>query len=55
MSPWYSMDMEVIKIKNIGFPIDDELHMKVKIQATKEGKTIRDYLIELINKDLQKK
>ena len=49
------MHMEVIKIKNIGFPVDDELHIKIKIQATKEGKTIRDYLIELINKDLEQK
>ena len=47
--------MEVIEIKNIGFPIDDELHMKIKIQATKEGKAIKDYLIELINKDLEQK
>lgn len=47
--------MEVRNIKNIAFPISDELHMKIKIQATKESKTIKDYIIELIKKDLEQK
>lgn len=29
--------------------------MEIKIQATKEGKTIKDYIVELIKKDLEQK
>jgi len=47
--------MEVIIIKNIAFPVPDDFHVEVKIQATKEGKTIKDYIIELIQKDLDRK
>ena len=47
--------MEVRSIKNIAFPVEDELHMAIKIQATKKGKTIKDYIIELIKKDLEEK
>ncbi len=47
--------MEVSKIKNISFQIDDEFHMEIKIQATKEHKTIKDYIIELIKSDLAQK
>lgn len=43
------------KIKNIAFPVPEKLHMSIKLQATKEGKTIKDYIIELIEKDLEKK
>lgn len=45
----------MIKIKNISFQIDDEFHMEIKIQATKEQKTIKDYIIELIRNDLAQK
>ena len=47
--------MEVITIKNVSFPLEDELHMELKIQATREGSTIKDYVIELIKQDLEKK
>ena len=47
--------MEVIYIKNIAFQIDDEFHLKIKLQATKEGKSIKDYIVELIQKDLEQK
>ncbi len=47
--------MEVMEIKNIAFPVSDELHMEIKIQAAKESKTIKDYIIELIKKDLGQK
>ena len=47
--------MEVIIIKNIAFLVDDELHMELKIQATREGKTIKEYIMELIKKDLEEK
>lgn len=42
-------------IKNISFQIDDEFHKEIKIQATKEGKAIKEYIIELIRKDLDTK
>ncbi len=42
------------EMKNIAFPVEDELHKKIKIKATEEGKTIKDYIIELIKKDLEK-
>ena len=44
---------EVRAIKNISFQIDDEFHKNIKIQATKEDLTIKDYIIELIKKDLK--
>ena len=42
-------------IKNIAFQIEDELHMQIKLQATKEGKSIKDYILELIKIDIEKK
>lgn len=39
-------------MKNISFKLDDELHKKIKIKATTEGKTIKDYLIDLALKDI---
>lgn len=44
----------MIEIKNIAFQVEDEFHTKIKIKATKEGKTIKDYVIGLIRKDLEK-
>jgi len=41
--------------KAINFKVDDELHTKIKIQATKEGKKIKEYIIELVKKDLELK
>ena len=42
-------------IKNIAFQVDDEFHKAIKIQATIEGKGIKEYVIELIKKDLETK
>lgn len=42
-------------MKNIAFRLDDKLHMDIKIQATKEGKNIKDYILELVKKDLENK
>ena len=47
--------MEVRIIKNIAFQVDDELHKKIKIFATENNMTIKDYIIELIKRDLEKK
>lgn len=41
-------------MKNIAFQIEDDFHKKIKIKATEEGKTIKDYIIELIKNDLEK-
>jgi hypothetical protein len=45
----------MIKIKSIAFLIDDEFHKKIKLQATNEDKTIKNYIILLIEKDLEEK
>lgn len=42
-------------MKNIAFQIDDQFHKQFKIQATQEGKSIKDYIIELIKMDLELK
>ena len=47
--------MEVTEIRNIAFPVDDELHREIKIQATREGITTKDYIIALVKKDLENK
>lgn len=47
--------MEVIKIKNIAFLVDDELHKQIKVLCAMEGKSIKEYIIELIEKDLEEK
>lgn len=39
-------------MKNISFKLEDDLHKKIKIKATTEGKTIKDYLIDLAIKDI---
>jgi predicted HicB family RNase H-like nuclease len=47
--------VEVRKTKNIAFQVDDDLHMDIKLLATKEGKSIKEYILELIKKDLNEK
>ena len=42
-------------IKTVSFQIDDEFHKAIKIQATLEYKGIKEYIIELIKKDLESK
>lgn len=41
-------------MKNIAFQVEDDFHKEIKIKATQEGKTIKDYIIELIKTDLEK-
>ena len=41
-------------MKIISVRVDDETHMKMKIHAVKQGKTVSDIMKELIEKDLQK-
>jgi len=41
--------------KTINFKVDDELYRRIKIHVAQEGKTLKEYVIELIKKDLEKK
>jgi predicted HicB family RNase H-like nuclease len=41
--------------KTIAFRIEEELHAQIRIQAIKEGKTMQEYVIELLKKDLELK
>lgn len=49
------MKKNLNNIKNIGVPINAELHKKMRIYLIKQGKTIKDYIPELIAKDLKNK
>lgn len=39
--------------KTINFKVDEELYKQVKVKVALEGKTLKDYIIELIKKDLE--
>lgn len=39
--------------KNISFKLDNELHKQIKIKATENDKTIKDYLINLAENDIK--
>ncbi len=41
-------------IKNIGFPIDEELYTKLKIICLKKGVTLKEYMTKLIEKEVEK-
>lgn len=41
--------------RNLCIRVDEELFKKIKIKVVSEGKTLKDYLLELILKDLDKK
>lgn len=38
--------------KTITIRIDEELHKKIKIAIAQDGVTLKEYIINLINKDL---
>lgn len=44
-----------IKTKTFSFRVPEEFHILIKLQATKEGKTIQEYIIEILQKDIEKK
>ena len=49
-------EQEVITIsKTIAFRVEEEFHTAVKMQAVKEKKTLQEYIIDLIKKDLEEK
>lgn len=41
--------------KAINFKVDEEFYKKIKVRIAMEGKTLKDYIIELIKKDLDAK
>ena len=41
--------------KTINFKVDEELYKQIKIKVATDGKTIKDYIIELVKKDLEEK
>ena len=41
--------------KTINFKVDEELYRSVKVHIAQEGMTLKEYIIELIRKDLEKK
>jgi predicted DNA-binding protein len=40
--------------KTINFKVDAELYKKIKVKVAQEDKTIKGYVIELIEKDLER-
>ena len=43
-----------ISLKTLGIKVDDEFHKKMKIRTIELNCSIKDYIIHLIKKDLQK-
>lgn len=41
--------------RNIGFKVDEDLYRKIKIKIAEEDKTLKEYIIELILRDLETK
>lgn len=41
-------------MKRLGIVLDDELYKKAKIKIVREDKTMKQYISELIEKDLRK-
>lgn len=48
-------EVMIIAQKTIAFRIDEELHAQIRIQAIKENKTLQEYVIQLLKKDLEQK
>ncbi|MCI9101819.1 MAG: hypothetical protein HFG47_00670 [Lachnospiraceae bacterium] len=41
--------------KNLAIRVDEELFKKVKVRLAQNGMTLKDYIVSLIEKDLQDK
>ena len=39
--------------RNLAIKVDDETFKKIKVRIALEGKTLKEYLLELIEKDLE--
>lgn len=42
------------EMKNLSITVEDEVHQKVKVEAARKGKNIREFLLELIDGYFQK-
>jgi len=45
---------EIVDEKTITIRVPDDLHKQIKMEATKMGITIKDYLLALVEKDLKR-
>lgn len=43
------------KLKNLIIRVEPELHKKIKSYVAEQGKTMQDYVLELIKKDIDNK
>ncbi len=50
-----SWEVRTIAEKTINFKVDEELYKRIKIKVVEEDMTLKDYIIQLIKKDLEKK
>ena len=41
--------------RTISFKVDEKFFKEMKVQIAKEGKTLKDYIYELVKKDLEAK
>lgn len=46
--------MEVISIKNIGFPVEDKLYTRLKMVCLMKNVTLKEFLTNLIKKEVEK-
>ncbi len=49
-----SQEVRTIAEKTINFKVDEELYKRIKIKVVEEDMTLKDYIIQLIKKDLEK-
>lgn len=42
-----------MKIKNLNFKVDSEIHRKLKVIAAKEGKSMSDIIVSLIEEYIE--
>lgn len=43
-----------MKEKTINFKVSEELHKEIKIKIAKDGKSLKEYCMDLIKEDLKK-
>lgn len=46
---------EKVRLQKMTIEIPKDLHTKIKIKAAQEGKKMKEYIIELVEKDLEAK
>lgn len=51
----HETEVNTIATKTIAFRVEEEFHTQVKIQATKEGKSLQEYIIKILKKDIERK